>query len=59
LGFLDPGADHAGGITVADISLPGVLVKKKLPSTDHSPMRKNVAAAHAVSRDKVISAECW
>lgn len=29
--FLEPGADHAGEITVADISLPGVLVEKVAP----------------------------
>jgi NAD(P)H-hydrate epimerase len=29
--FLDPGADYAGEITVADISLPGVLVEKSAP----------------------------
>ncbi len=29
--FLEPGADYAGEITVADISLPGVLVEKEAP----------------------------
>lgn len=29
--FLEPGADHAGEITVADISLPGVLIEKEAP----------------------------
>lgn len=29
--YLEPGADHAGEITVADISLPGVLIEKEAP----------------------------
>lgn len=29
--FLDPGADYTGEITVADISLPGVLIEKAAP----------------------------
>jgi NAD(P)H-hydrate epimerase len=29
--YLEPGADHTGEITVADISLPGVLVQKEAP----------------------------
>jgi hydroxyethylthiazole kinase-like uncharacterized protein yjeF len=59
--FLDPGADYTGEITVADISLPGVLIDKAAPQrylitpeyiTDWLPSRP--ALAHKGNFGRVL-----